>query len=60
MGRRKHNDILFLEKRLDYLIEVENYEKAAIVSRWINELTELFDKQENSKKNSNNIFVNKI
>lgn len=60
MGRRKHNDILFLEKRLDYLIEVENYEKAAIVSRWINELTELFDKQENSKKNSNNIFGNKI
>ena len=56
MGRRKHNDILFLEKRLDHLLEVEDYEKAAIVSRWINELTELFDKQDNSKKNSNNIF----
>jgi protein-arginine kinase activator protein McsA len=58
MSRRKHNDILFLEKRLDHLLEVEDYEKAAIVSRWINELHELFDKQENSKKNSNNIFGN--
>lgn len=56
MGRKKHNDILFLEKRLDHLLEVEDYEKAAIVSRWINELNELFDKQENSKNNSNNIF----
>lgn len=59
MGRRKHNDILFLEKRLDYLLEVEDYEKAVVVSRWINELTELFDKQDNSKNNSNNIFGNK-
>ena len=58
MDRRKHNDILFLEKRLDYLLEVEDYEKAAIVSRWINELNKLFDKQDNSKNNSNNIFGN--
>ena len=58
MGRRKHNDILFLEKRLDHLLEVEDYEKAAIVSRWINELTEIFDKKYNSKNNSNNIFGN--
>ena len=58
MSRRKDNDILFLEKRLDHLLEVEDYEKAAIVSRWINELTELFDKQDNSKNNSNNIFGN--
>jgi protein-arginine kinase activator protein McsA len=58
MSRRKHNDILFLEKRLDHLLEVEDYEKAAIVSRWINELTKLFDKQDNSKNNSNNIFGN--
>jgi protein-arginine kinase activator protein McsA len=59
MGRRKHNDILFLEKRLDHLIEVEDYEKAAIVSRWINELTELFNKKDNTNDNSNNIFGNK-
>jgi protein-arginine kinase activator protein McsA len=59
MGRRKHNDILFLERRLDYLIEIEDYEKAAIISRWINELTELFNKKDNTKDNSNNIFVNK-
>lgn len=59
MGRRKHNDILFLEKRLDHLIEVEDYEKAAIVSRWINELTELFNKRDNPNDNSNNIFGNK-
>jgi protein-arginine kinase activator protein McsA len=58
MGRRKHNDILFLEKRLSYLIEVEDYEKAAIVSRWINELTELFNKRDNPNDNSNNIFGN--
>ena len=58
MSRKKHNDILFLEKRLDHLLEVEDYEKAAIVSRWINELTKLFDKQDNSKNNSNNIFGN--
>lgn len=55
MGRRKHNDILFLERRLDYLIEIEDYEKAAIISRWINELTELFNKKDNKKDNSNNI-----
>lgn len=59
MGKRKHNDILFLERRLDYLIEVEDYEKAAIISRWINELTEFFNKKDNTKDNSNNIFVNK-
>ena len=58
MSRRKHNDILFLEKRLDHLLEVEDYEKAAIVSRWINELNKLFDKQDNSKNNSHNIFGN--
>ena len=34
------NDILFLEKRLIALIHSEEYEKAAIVLRWIKELTE--------------------
>jgi len=36
---KKHGDILFLERRLNDLVEREEYEKAAIVKRWIDELT---------------------
>ena len=35
----KHGDIIFLERRLRDLLEEENYEKAAVVKRWIDELT---------------------
>jgi protein-arginine kinase activator protein McsA len=34
----KHYDILFLEKRLRHLIHLEEYEKAARVRKWIDEL----------------------
>ena len=36
---KKHGDILFLERRLNDLVDREEYEKAAIVKRWIDELT---------------------
>jgi protein-arginine kinase activator protein McsA len=56
MSRQKHNDIIFLEKRLEDLLDVENYEKAATIARWIRELNELFDKREET---INNIAINK-
>jgi len=55
MNKKKHNDIVFLEKRLEDLLDEENYEKAATISRWIKELNELFNKrEENINKISNN------
>ena len=41
----KHGDIIFLERRLQELLEKEDYERAAIVKRWIDELTILYDKK---------------
>lgn len=32
------NDIILLENRLKYLIVIEEYEMAAIIKRWIEEL----------------------
>ena len=43
-------DIEFLQLRLDQLIEVENYEKAAVIKRWIDELT-VFYGDKNIKRN---------
>jgi protein-arginine kinase activator protein McsA len=34
----KHYDICFLEKRLRYLISIEEYERAMVVRNWINDL----------------------
>jgi protein-arginine kinase activator protein McsA len=34
----KHYDIDFLERRLIFLIESEEYEKAVVIRRWIDEL----------------------
>lgn len=34
----KHYDIYFLERRLRHLISIEEYEKAVIVRKWIDEL----------------------
>ena len=41
----KHGDIIFLERRLQELLEKEDYERAAIVKRWIDELTLFYDKK---------------
>lgn len=50
MRRTGNNwDIEFLQLRLDQLIEVENYEKAAVIKRWIDELT-VFYGEKNIKK----------
>jgi protein-arginine kinase activator protein McsA len=46
---KKNGDIIFLKRRLKYLVEVENYEKAAVVKRWIDELT-LFYSEDESKE----------
>ena len=36
--KNKHYDIDFLERRLKFLIEKEEYEKAAVIRRWLDEL----------------------
>jgi protein-arginine kinase activator protein McsA len=41
----KHGDIIFLERRLKELVDKEEYEKAATIKRWIDELTILFKKR---------------
>jgi hypothetical protein len=41
----KHFDIIFLERRLQELLEKEEYEKAVTIKRWIDELIILFEKE---------------
>lgn len=36
-------DIVFLEMRLQDLIEKEEYEKAVVIKRWIDELVVFYD-----------------
>ena len=48
---KKHGDILFLERRLQELVDKEYYEKAATIKRWIDELTILFEKRSKEKIN---------
>lgn len=51
MRRSGNNwDIEFLQLRLDQLVEIEDYEKAAVIKRWIDELT-IFYGKENAKEN---------
>ena len=38
MNSTVHPDILFLKKRLEFMLELEEYEIAAIIKRWIDEL----------------------
>jgi protein-arginine kinase activator protein McsA len=45
--KTKSIDILFLERKLIYYISHEEYEKASVIKRWIDEL------EEKEKKNSN-------
>lgn len=35
----KHPDIIFLERRLKQLVKSEEYERAVIIKRWLDELT---------------------
>ena len=44
-------DIIFLKMRLDYVVEIEEYEKAAIIKRWIDELMVFYGVEEKLKKN---------
>jgi protein-arginine kinase activator protein McsA len=47
MGKkRKPMDIWFLEQRLEHLVEQEDYERAARVKRWIDELEILYAERE--------------
>jgi len=34
----KHPDIIFLERRLRQLVMLEEYERAAVIKRWLDEL----------------------
>jgi len=38
MDNKLHPDIIFLNKRLDYLVKMEEYEMAAKIKKWIDEL----------------------
>ena len=42
---KKNGDLILLKRRLKYLVEVENYEKAAVIKRWIDELTLFYSKE---------------
>lgn len=46
--KKKSMDILFLEKRLKEHILEEDYEKAAVIKRWIDELTEKEDEKKSN------------
>ena len=48
---KKHGDIIFLERRLRDLLEEENYEKAAVIKRWIDELTIFYSNKNKMLKN---------
>ena len=43
-------DIIFLKMRLDYVVEIEEYEKAAIIKRWIDELMIFYNIEEKSNE----------
>jgi protein-arginine kinase activator protein McsA len=50
MRRSGNNwDIEFLQLRLEQLLEVEDYEKAAVIKRWIDELVVFYGKKSNKK-----------
>jgi hypothetical protein len=40
-------DIVFLQRRLDLVVEREEYERAAIIKRWIDELMIFYGVEEN-------------
>jgi len=42
-------DIIFLKRRLNVVVEKEEYEKAAIIKRWIDELMIFYKVEENTK-----------
>jgi protein-arginine kinase activator protein McsA len=42
-------DIIFLKRRLNVVVEKEEYEKAAIIKRWIDELMIFYKVGESSK-----------
>ena len=46
----KHGDIIFLERRLQELVDKEYYEKAATIKKWIDERTILFETRERMEK----------
>jgi hypothetical protein len=41
---KEHPDIKFLKKRLNYVVALEQYEIAAVIKKWIDELIELYNK----------------
>ena len=53
---KMNGDIIFLKRRLKDLVEVENYEKAAVVKRWIDELTLFYSEDESKELSLDNSF----
>ncbi len=54
-----NGDIIFLKRRLKDLVEVENYEKAAVVKRWIDELTLFYSEDESKELSLDNSLSNR-
>ena len=40
MNKKMDADIKFLEKRIQYCIKTEQYEKAAVLKKWLEEIKE--------------------
>ncbi len=47
---KKHPDILFLEKRSVKLVSNEEYEKAAVIKKWVDELKNYYDEHKKYNK----------
>jgi protein-arginine kinase activator protein McsA len=56
---KMNGDIIFLKRRLKDLVEVENYEKAAVVKRWIDELTLFYSEDESKELSLDNSLSNR-
>ncbi len=46
----EHPDVRFLKKRLQYLVNTEQYEFAAIIKKWIDELSKKYQYEETRTK----------
>ncbi len=43
-------DIVFLKRRLQFVVEKEEYEKAAVIKRWIDELMIFYKVEQTNEK----------
>lgn len=53
-------DIVFLLKRLNIVVEREEYERAAVIKRWIDELMVFYQIEEESLESQKKRYLRKI